>query len=352
MPQGGQPKNHQRNKLIFFILVSLVSFYLLWKIFQPFLILLTTAIIFAVLLTPFHRYLTKLTGHHPRVSALFVVVLTFLLAGLPLSVIVAYLTVQIQEAVTWFGSNSLNWDQILSSPWLSLIPLDIKHALSDLDVAYIVKSLGEFFAKNVSVIVASTSQYLALTFLFFVSLYYFLAERGYIYSKALLLSPLSHRVDSSLIRRLTVTIRAVMWGNVVVGIIQGVLAGIGFIIFGVPGAAIWSLLTILAAQVPMIGTGITVFPAAFYLFATGHPYAALGLLVWGMLLVGTVDNFIKPMMVSGKIQLHSLLILFSMIGGLQYFGPVGFILGPAVLAVSMAFLEMYEAGVLEGGVKL
>lgn len=353
MRRGGPLTNHQKIRIAFFVVASLFVFYATWKIFEPYALTLASALLAAVVLAPAHAWLSRFFNQHPRISAFFLTLLMVVVVGLPFILATFFLFQQLSELAVAIQNNQLHLDTIIfQSPIFQSLPTDLQNVIRSFDFPNLVSRLGAWLANNFSGLVASTATYAFLTVLFFFGFYYFLAEREMIYRKILALSPLANRVDNTIINRLTSTVRAVVVGNVVVGIIQGLLAGIGFIVFGLPAAAIWSLLTIVAAQIPAIGTAVTVLPASAYLAFTGHGPEALGLLLWGLLLVGTIDNFIKPKIVEGQTKMHALLILIAMVGGIQLFGPIGFILGPAVLAAALAFLDLYEGGVLEGKFKL
>ena len=120
-------------------------------------------------------------------------------------------------------------------------------------------------------------------------------------------------------------------------------------IFHVPGSLIWGALAIVAGLVPLFGTALVMVPAILYLFFTGSTFAALGLLIWSVLLVSTVDNLIAPFLIGGQTHLNSFLVLISVLGGLAAFGSVGAIAGPVILAALLALIELYKSGILTTG---
>jgi predicted PurR-regulated permease PerM len=143
------------------------------------------------------------------------------------------------------------------------------------------------------------------------------------------------------------TVRGVVFGSLIIAMIQGVVAAVGLTLFGVPGALIWAGLVVIAAQVPMLGTSVIMLPAVGYLFLTGNTTQGIGLLVWSLVAVGLVDNILQPFIVGGRTRMHALLILLSMLGGLNVFGPIGFIFGPTILAAFLVMIELYRSGILE-----
>ena len=135
--------------------------------------------------------------------------------------------------------------------------------------------------------------------------------------------------------------------GIIIAIIQGVIAGIGLTLFGVPGSLIWAGLVVIAAQVPMLGTSVIMFPAVAYLLFSGNIPQGIGLLIWSITAVGLVDNLLHPIIVGGRTRMHALLILLAILGGLNAFGPIGFILGPTILAAFLVMVELYRSGILE-----
>jgi predicted PurR-regulated permease PerM len=130
-------------------------------------------------------------------------------------------------------------------------------------------------------------------------------------------------------------------GTLFIALIQGLLAGVGFWIFGLPQPALWGTLTIITALVPVVGTALIWLPASIYLFSTGVTGMALGLFLWGAILVGSIDNFLRPKLIERYMKVHPFFILISVLGGLSLFGPLGFLLGPLVLSLILALLEIY-----------
>jgi predicted PurR-regulated permease PerM len=127
-----------------------------------------------------------------------------------------------------------------------------------------------------------------------------------------------------------------------IALTQGFVSGIGFAIFGVPSATLWGSMAAVGSLVPGVGTAIVIAPMVMYLLVTGSTVAAIGLAIWGIIAVGMVDNFLGPILVGRGVRIHALFILFAVIGGVQYFGPLGFILGPLVLSLLYALLDIHR----------
>ena len=126
-----------------------------------------------------------------------------------------------------------------------------------------------------------------------------------------------------------------------VGLVQGGLAGLAFAVVGIQGSAFWGTLMLVLSIIPGIGTALVWGPAVIYLFAVGKTASAVGLGVWCVLVVGTVDNFLRPKLVGADTKMPDLLILLSTFGGLSMFGAVGLVLGPIIAALFMTIWDIY-----------
>jgi len=165
-------------------------------------------------------------------------------------------------------------------------------------------------------------------------------KKAFEYLKSL--SPLEKDTEKKFFDHLTDITNSVLIGQIVVGIIQGAVAGIGYFIFGVPNALLLTFLTMLVGIIPIIGPWLVWIPVCFYLFITGRSGAGIGLLIYGLLIVSWLDTLIRPAIVSRKTQVHSAIILVGMIGGLFVFGILGLIIGPLVLAYILLVIELYR----------
>jgi predicted PurR-regulated permease PerM len=223
----------------------------------------------------------------------------------------------------------------------------IQEDIRSVDLVTLGTTVAKWIAENIGAILSGTASLVFQTFIFFMALYYFLIDRERIYDFLVSLSPFKDNLDKKILSRISKTVRGVVFGNIVVSLIQVAVATLGMIIFGVPGALLWGALIVIAAQVPILGTALIMLPAVAFLFFTGNDLAALGLLIWAIVAVGTIDNIVSPFIVGAKIHMNQLLILISILGGLQLFGPIGFIIGPTVLASVMVVVELYKNGVLE-----
>jgi len=201
-------------------------------------------------------------------------------------------------------------------------------------LSWLLNNLGALFSNFANMMVTA--------FLFIISLYYLLKDGGELRKKVVALSPLRDIDDEAIIRKLELAVSSVIKGNFVIAFIQGVLTAIGFTIFGLPNAVLWGTVAAIAALIPSIGTALVFIPAIILLFISGQVFPAIGLLLWGSLAVGLIDNFLGPKLIGRGMQLHPLLVLFSVLGGIVFFGPIGFVLGPIILSLLFALLDIYS----------
>jgi predicted PurR-regulated permease PerM len=155
------------------------------------------------------------------------------------------------------------------------------------------------------------------------------------------LSPLNKETEEKFFKHLKDITNSVLLGQVVVGIIQGICAGIGYFIFGVPNALLLTFVTIITSMIPVIGAWIIWVPVDIYMFAIGNSTAGIGLLIYGILLVSTIDNITRLVVLSKRTRINSVIIFIGMIGGLFAFGFLGLIIGPLILAYVLLIAELY-----------
>jgi len=154
-------------------------------------------------------------------------------------------------------------------------------------------------------------------------------------------SPLPDKYDEEFIQTLKSSINAVLHGRILVSIVQGVFLGIGLAIFGVGSPVLWGFMGGIASLVPILGASIITIPAVIFLLLSHNVGAGIGLLLWGAIVVGLVDNVISVIFLKNKIMVHPLIILFSIFGGVEMFGVIGFLIGPVVVSALIALMKIY-----------
>ena len=179
------------------------------------------------------------------------------------------------------------------------------------------------------------------------TLYYLLKDGAKFREKIMEFSPLKKSEDEKIFEKVKGTVTSIVRGSLVVGVIQGIMTGLGFLIFGVPNPALWGSVAIFAAIIPGVGTALVNIPAVLFLAISGSGTNAFLLLLWSMSAVGLIDNFLRPYLIGRDAKLHPFLVLLSVLGGIHVFGPVGFLVGPLFLSFLLALLEIYPTIVLK-----
>ncbi len=159
---------------------------------------------------------------------------------------------------------------------------------------------------------------------------------------ALEISPLRKEKQAVLVTQFRDITSSLVYGQIIIGIVQGIATGIGLLIFGVPRALLLTLFAVGASILPLIGPWLIWIPAAIYLFTASTTGAAIGFSIYSLLVVSTIDNFLRPYIVARKTKSSSVFVLIGMIGGLLTFGILGLVLGPLILQYAILFLEAYK----------
>ncbi len=334
----------QNSKIQPYFLLALIGgtavlAYLIWS---PFLKTFILALIFAALCGPiYERILRKMPGSPALASFLATsALITFIVA--PFILISAELIVEANNLYQSISSGELALKfRPENIPLLGQFFPNLDNFSIDFN-QYLRQAL-QWLSGNLGQIFGSLTKILLEFFIFAVSFYYLLKDGDAFKKFVVMLSPLADTDDETIISKLKSAVNSVIKGNLTIALIQGALAGVGFAIFGVPNFIFWGILAGLCALIPSIGTALVVFPAVVYLFISGDLWQALGLAGWGIVAVGLIDNFLGPKILGKNIKIHPLIILFSVLGGIAEFGPIGFILGPLIISFLFALLEIYSS---------
>jgi predicted PurR-regulated permease PerM len=333
-------------KIIVLSIVLLVSAVFLVMI-RSFIMAILLAAIFSAMAQPLYRRIETWCRGKRNLASLITMILIFLVIVLPLAGllgIVAGQAIKISESVKpWleqWAARPSAFDELLRSLPFS----DSLAAFHDLILqkgGEIVSSTSSVLFKGISSFTLSTINALFLFFVFLYTMFFFLKEGREILDKILLYLPLPDNVERRILGRFTSVARATIKGTLVIGIIQGSLAGLAFWVVGIDGAVFWGTIMTVLSVIPAVGSALVWFPAVVILAVTGQYLQAVGLLLFCSLLVGTIDNLLRPWLVGRDTQLHELLIFFGTLGGISLFGIVGFIIGPIVAGLFVTAWDIY-----------
>lgn len=330
-----------RIHLISFLICLLLVFVVVVLIAKPFVNILALAIIVAILFHPvyklFLKYITK-----PSLASLATILLIILIIALPLWLFGQVIFNQVADLFNKYKTGSLVIDK---SQLVSGLPPQVQTIIENFskDLNNIIGRLSNEVFSSVTHLLSNVANFI-ISFFMFLFITYFLLKDGRGIKKAVSeITPIAHNQEDVLINKIVAAVNGVVKGAFLVALSQGIIATIGFYIFGVPEPLLWGAFTVVVALVPTVGTSLSIIPAIVYLMVTGHTGSAIGMAIWGVLAVGLIDNFLGPKLIGGSTKLHPVLVLIAIIGGIQLFGILGFLIGPIIMAIFMAMLEMYRS---------
>ncbi len=330
---------NQKLQTYFFGFLLLATTILMVLVFYPFLGVLALAIVLSITFQPLYNKI-KIIFRIDWLSSLIVIALLAVFIILPLILIGWQI---FQEAQGLYGEISTNKIMYLDKI-NTFIEQPIKELIPSFSVdfgAYIEKLLN-WFVSNMGPLVSGATQTFFEILLTVIALFFFLKDNDKIRKNLLQVSPLDDKYDKLIIEKLEAAVDSVIKGSLFIAVVQGVMAGIGFWAFGIPSPTFWGMVGILASMVPGLGTTLVIFPAVVYLFLIGSYLPALGLALWGAIIVGSMDQILRPIIFKRGVSAHPIFILFAVFGGLSLFGPLGLIFGPVILSFYLTLLEIYR----------
>ena len=331
-----------------FLLVLALGISLLFLVMiREFLVAILLAAVFSGMTRPLYLRLTAGMRGRERAAAVATLLLVLVVLVAPaiafMGLVVSQAVDVSQAAATWVRGN-MDLVETVEARLLE-IPL-VGEFLPDREriialAGQLAQSAGGVLVDSLTAATLGTTNFLFQLFLMLYAMYFFLTSGPAILDRILYLVPLNSADEQQLLDRFVSVTRATIKGSLVIGVIQGALAGLSFAVFGVPGAAFWGTMMAVLSIVPALGTALVWVPAVIWLLATGQIAAGISVGLWCGLVVGTVDNFLRPRLVGRDARLPDLLILLSTFGGILFFGAVGFILGPIVAALFVTVWEIF-----------
>ncbi len=343
-------ENRGRGALLVLLLASLV---LAYRIVRPFLHPILLAVILAPMVFPvFAFFRARLKGRQGIAAFLTCVVLVLVMLG-PAALLLTALVTQGIESVTaiqaWVEAGKL--DELRTTPWVERARPLLQRYLplvdpDRIDLAAVLlevsKRIGSFLLTKGGAVLSGTGWLLGQMVLMLFVLFYLLCEGERILARLRHLSPLRASQDQLLLERLRAVSRSAVVGAFATAVAQGIAGGIGLALVGIPGL-FWGTVMAFSSLIPVVGTTLVWGPAAVYLLLAGRPLAALFLVLYSAVVVGSIDNFLRPILMRGQAGMSSVVLFFAILGGVQAFGLLGVIYGPLVFTLVAAFLDLYAA---------
>ncbi len=334
------------NQVILLLIVLFISS-IFFAMIQYFLMVIVLAAIFSALAMPVFNRFDRWFKGRKSLSAAMTMVTLLLIVIVPLAVLLGIVVEQAGRiasvAVPWiqqqFKEPAAFNDQLRSLPFYA--ELEIYRVTILQKAGELVSKAGSLLFESASSFTYSAFNDLFLLFVFLYTMFFFLKDGRLILAKVLSYSPLTESDQHRLLDKFLSVTRATIKGSMVIGILQGTLAGIAMHLAGIESAIFWGAIMSVISVLPIIGSGLVWFPAVIFLAVTGSYPQAIGLLLFCALVVGQIDNILRPILVGRDTQMHALLIFFGTLGGIGLFGIFGFIIGPIIAALFMTVWEMY-----------
>jgi len=335
----------------FLLVILFISFYLSYLILLPFLDTLILAIVTASIFHPLRVYLTNVLHGRKNLAAICIVfIITFAIA-IPIFLFTSALVAQGLETVNnineWLKAGNLQkltedprineyvaWVQ-QRVPFLEMNKTDIVNSLLSLS-----RDIGQFLLTKVASILGDAAHIVAQFFIMIFIAFYLVRDGLEMVERARYFSPLRADQEDRIFDGIRVVAKSVLLGTFLTSVCQGLAAGVGFRIVGVPGL-FWGTMAGMASLIPLVGTYLVWVPIALYLLLLGQVKSAVFLTVWSVVLVGSIDNFVRPMLMKGKSKMSPFYIFLAILGGVQYFGLRGILYGPLILSFAMIMLYIY-----------
>jgi predicted PurR-regulated permease PerM len=334
------------NRGVLVILLIVISILFL-RLVQPFLQAIFVAALFSALFSPLYRKILRRVGKRRGIASALTLLTVLLFVVVPVGFVLTTVTTQALDiadtAVPWVSQQmatpGLITETLEGLPLYSSVEPYKEVALARLgDLAGLISGWAVDVLQSATL--GTFSALLSILIVLY-TLFFFLIDGDRLLYYVLYYLPLNNEDETKLLLRFTSVTRATLKGTAVIGFLQGALAGLALYFAGIPSALFWAVAMMLLSVVPGIGTAVVWVPAVIYLLVGGQYMAALSVAVFCGVVVGTIDNVLRPKLVGNDTQMHELMIFFSTLGGLLMFGFMGFVIGPIIAALFVTLWELY-----------
>ena len=344
-PPATDPGQRFQRTFLLLLVVGISALFL--TMVRGFLLAVFLAAIFAGMSYPLYARVRDRLGGRDALASGLTILLLLLGVIVPLAgflVFVVAESVSLSQSITeWVRSNPGRFDDMRA--WAERLPL-VGRLVPDNDtllqqVGELAGKVGPMLAGKVAAVGRGTLSFLFQLFVCLYAMFFFLVDGPSLLRQILYYIPLGAAQEDQLLERFVSVTRATLKGSLLIGVIQGVMAGLAFWVAGVPAAAFWGTVMVVLSIIPAVGAALVWIPAVGYLGFAGATTAAIGLFVWCAVVVSSIDNFLRPLLVGRDARMSDLMILLSTMGGIVLFGALGFIVGPIVAALFVTVWHIY-----------
>jgi len=334
---------------IFFFTLLVVATLAFFGVLQVFVIPIFWAVAFAVVFEPLNDRCAELLGGRGALASAITLLGIVLLVLVPLLFLGFAVTAEVTALVAAMeggrvdAAAPLRWIRENAPAVLTALEgagIDFDSIKSN--VSSFAITAGRWAAGNALQIGQNTLQFVIGVTLMLYLLFFLLRDGHGIVDRMVRILPLGDARERHLMDRFADVVRATVKGTFVIAAVQGTIGGVAFALLGVRGAVLWGALMGVASLLPVVGPGVVWLPAAVMLLTTGRPVAGVVLIVVGVVLIGLVDNLLRPILVGRDTRMPDYLVLFATLGGLGLFGVTGIIVGPLIAALFITMWELFE----------
>jgi predicted PurR-regulated permease PerM len=335
----------------FILLVAAVTVAFVWIVW-PFYGAVLWGVAIAILFAPLQRRLHKRLRGHENLAAIATLVIIILIVILPLILVGALLVRQATGVYDMIGAGELDFDRYLLQV-VDALPdwaIDLLQRLGITDfgdlrerLAAGLQAVSQFLAEQLLSLGQNTFRFVIGLFVMVYLLFFLLRDGDELASRINDTIPLRTEQRRALTSKFTTVIRAMIKGTLAVAVVEGALGGLIFWILGLPAPALWGVVMGLLSLLPAIGPPVVWIPVGIYLLATGDVWQGIVLFVFGALVIGLVDNVLRPILVGKDTKIPDYIVLISTLGGLAIFGVNGLLLGPVIAALFLAVWDIFGA---------
>jgi predicted PurR-regulated permease PerM len=321
--------------------------YLSYQIISPFLVPIAWAVVFSIVFYPVYAFMSRHIKEKSIASSI-TVLLIFVVIIAPVSYLAIILIGELQKVGDYTNSGGMDYlrelyDKIITSPQYERISSLIgQHNMPDIDMLMDnMKNIGKVLVENLSVRITNIIS-AAINFLLMIFTLFFLFRDGPAFlTKVRDFMPFSEEQKSRLAKQVKDMVASTVYGGVTVALIQGFLGGVAFYVIGFTSPALWGIVMSIVSFIPFLGTLGVWGPAAIYLLMRGEYLPGIGLILYGTFVIGLVDNFLRPLLIGSRTKMPTIIIFFSVLGGINAFGIIGLIMGPLIMAVFISVFEIF-----------
>ena len=323
-----------------------IALYLCWLMLKPFVVVLEWATVLVIVFYPVHQRLRDKI-RRPGLSALISCLLVIVIVLVPLTFLIVTLASELagtaqnlpQQVEPFFDTKSPRTAKVLV--WLEQHVNFSPEQTQQFIVEQARNGMTFLLDRSVGFVGNILSTIVKAFFVIF-TMYYLFRDGDKIVKSLPGVLPIKRSHSEAIIARTGQVISASVYGVVTIASIQGALAGIAFWILGVPSPTLWAVILAFVCMIPIAGSFFVWLPVALYLGLSGHWIKALIMVLWGALVISTIDNFLRPKLMTQYTKLHELFVFFSVLGGMRVFGLLGIVMGPVVLAVTIGLLNTFK----------